>query len=124
MIYENPDLPEGFNANKAANLRFIEADATAKHMIATYQNGYEKFWQPPRVAGERALSRDETQQILNASPGIADILLDGGAFVAFIESAHPGALPERYHSAPYPLDGLTITGDLKSEWEVQEPEGV
>lgn len=119
-IYPDPDLPEGFEANKAANLRFKEANATAEKMILDYQTGYEKFWQPPRVYAERALTRDQMQQILNSSAAIADILQDGAGFVAFVQSAHPGALPERFHTAPYPMDGLTITGDIKPEWKEQD----
>ena len=120
MIYPDPNLPEGFDANKAANLRVKEANATADKLVSSYQDGYEKFWQPPRVYLDRALTADQVQQMLNADPaGFAEILADGSKFVEFVESAHPGQLPDRYHTAPYPMDGLTITGPIKDDWKEQ-----
>jgi len=127
-FYEVPAKSEVFDAAEAVRVRVIEAGNAADKMIRDWMNAYDKFWMTPLTHGDRALTKVQTQAMLDANKAlIGNILSDSAGFRNFLQAAHPdkigddNLIPDRYFSTPYDMDEtLTLTGDLKPEWEVQE----
>jgi len=126
--YPHDPKPESFDAVKAFNVRLNDSSNTAAKLLRTYIDGYERFWQTPRTHGERALSMEDVQAMLDVDPVIMmDLMNDGTAFVAFVQASHPDAVgteyfPTRYLTIPYVMDENGRLVSLKPEWEVQEEE--
>ena len=127
-FYNHEELTASFDANLNANLRSKEAGAIAEKLLRTYIDGYEKFWQTPRTHGERALSMENIQAMLDAAPAaMNEILSDGANFVQFVATTYPEQVgtdlfPDRYLSIPYEVDGAGRLVSLKPDWESQDPE--
>jgi len=127
-FYDHVDLPVGNDPNALANLRVKEANASAEKLLRTYRDGYEKFWQLPLTHGDRALSMDDAQAMVDAAPAIMnEIIADSQGFVAFVNSSHADKVgtdlfPNRYLSIPYEVDANGRFVSLKPEWDVQDPE--
>ena len=126
--YPHEPKPEGFDAAKAFNVRLKEAGMTAEKLLRTYMNGYDKFWQTPLTHGDRALTMEQMQQVLLQDPAIMnDLMTDGTAFVAFVQSSHPESIgtdyfPTRYLTVPYNMDEDGRLVSLKPEWEAPAEE--
>lgn len=124
--YPHDPKPESFDAVKAFNVRLNDSSNTAAKLLRTYIDGYERFWQTPRTHGERALSMEDVQAMLDVDPVIMmDLMNDGTAFVAFVQASHPDAVgtdyfPTRYLTIPYVMDQAGRLVSLKPEWEAQE----
>ena len=101
---------------------------TAEKLLRTYMNGYDKFWQTPLTHGDRALSMEDVQAMLDVDPVImVDLMNDGTAFVDFVQSSHPEAVgtdyfPTRYLTVPYNMDESGRLVSLKPEWEAPAEE--
>lgn len=126
--YPHEPKPEGFDATKAFNVRLKESSMTAEKLLRTYMNGYDKFWQTPLTHGDRALSMEDVQAMLDVDPVImVDLMNDGTAFVDFVQSSHPEAVgtdyfPTRYLTVPYNMDESGRLVSLKPEWEAPAEE--
>jgi len=124
--YPHDPKPESFDAVKAFNVRLNDSSNTAAKLLRTYIDGYERFWQTPRTHGERALSMEDVQAMLDVDPVIMmDLMNDGTAFVEFVQESHPDAVgtdyfPTRYLTIPYVMDQAGRLVSLKPEWEAQE----
>ena len=127
-FYNHEELTASFDANLNANLRSKEAGAIAEKLLRTYIDGYEKFWQTPKTHGERALSMENVQAMLDAAPAaMNEILSDGANFVQFVATTYPEQVgtdlfPNRYLSIPYETDEAGRLTSLKPEWEKENPE--
>ena len=127
-FYNHEELTASFDANLNANLRSKEAGAIAEKLLRTYIDGYEKFWQTPKTHGERALSMENVQAMLDAAPAaMNEILSDAGAFVTFVATTYPehvgtDLFPNRYLSMPYETDEAGRLTSLKPDWEEENPE--
>ena len=112
---------ESFSPIEHARNKIIRANQTQEGIIQQWQSAYEDFYGRNPGGGSRYTSQ-QMQQILAAMPFdvCRDIMSDSAAFVAFVESAKPGALEDKYKTPAFALtdDGTTITvGDLKSAWQ-------
>lgn len=127
--YPHEPKPEGFDATKSFNVRLKESSMTAEKLLRTYMDGYDKFWQTPLTHGNRALTMAEVQAMLDVDPVIMqDLMTDGTAFVAFVQSSHPDAVgteyfPTRYLTVPYNMDESGRLVSLKPEWAAPTEEG-
>jgi len=127
-FYNHEELTASFDANLNANLRSKEAGAIAEKLLRTYIDGYEKFWQTPKTHGERALSMENVQAMLDAAPAaMNEILSDGANFVQFVATTYPEQVgtdlfPNRYLSIPYETDEAGRLTSLKPDWEQENPE--
>jgi len=127
-FYNHEELTASFDANLNANLRSKEAGAIAEKLLRTYIDGYEKFWQTPKTHGERALSMENVQAMLDAAPAaMNEILSDGANFVQFVATTYPEQVgtdlfPNRYLSIPYETDEAGRLTSLKPDWEEENPE--
>jgi hypothetical protein len=125
-FYDHVDLPLSFDASAAANLRVKEGGATGEKLLRTYMDGYEKFWQTPRTHGDRAMSMADVQAMIDAAPVVMNqMMADGTAFVAFVQTSHASKVgtdffPTRYLTIPYEVDVDGRLVSLKPEWDVQE----
>lgn len=114
MTYEyNPQ----FNVSLYAKARVDGANAFRDSVVSLYLSQYKDFW---------LLNRDEVtvenmQSIIDELGLIAiAILQDAATFVAAIETAFPGSLDKKYHSAPYEYEvtaqGRIVLSELKGGW--------
>lgn len=118
MTYEIPD--EQFNATEVARNLAIAANQFRDDLVAKYQASYDEFWGLDR----RTVSEQQDTLDRLAIAGL-QILQDAAGFVAYLESAYAGSLPEKYHSTPYEYTleagPRIVLGELKAAW-VPEPE--
>jgi hypothetical protein len=127
-FYEVPVKSEDFDAADAVRVRVIEAGNAASKMIKDWMNAYDKFWMTPLTHGDRALTKVQTQAMLDENkPLIGSILSDSAGFRDFLQASHADKIgedkliPNRYFSTPYDMDeNLVLTSDLKAEWEASE----
>lgn len=128
MTYELPE--ESFDAVAALRTRVTAANQYREARARNYIAQYEAYWQLPITHGERGLSMEQMQAVLNAGQATAiQILTDAVKEVEFIVEQNPESLPEKYRSAPYERTVSQETGiqlvSLKPEWEVpveEEPD--
>lgn len=129
MTYQLPN--EAFNTNQAARNRVIKAQQFRDHIVQQYKSSYDAMWQTPRTHGDRALTMEQMQAVIDEmQPTMAEILQDSSAFVQFVVDTYPEALqddnplfPVRYTGSPYEYtvdqNRIQLTA-LKSEWEAQD----
>ena len=122
--------PEGFNSVKSFNQRVDYANAISSNIALLWREGYESFWQVPRTHGDKAVSMEDLQSVINEDQvEIGEILTDSNGFLSFIQANHPETLgddciiPDRYLTFPYFYTGeigsnITLTS-LKPVWDVQ-----
>lgn len=122
------DLPTPqFDAVEHASNRVLQANAFESLIVQQFKSLYHEFWgvsDPP--TGSR-FTVAEMQSILDAMPQSTaiDMMTDAAAFVIYISSAYPGAMPAKYGTAAFDYtigqNGITLTS-LKSDWETPEEE--
>ena len=127
MSTDYPVPDEGFNSNEHARNKVLRANQTQEGIIQQWKNAYEDFYGLSPNGGSR-YTPEQMQQTLAAMPfsTCRDIMSDSAAFVAFVDSAKPGALEDKWKSPAFEMtdDGSVITvGELKPAWQPQ-PEAV
>jgi len=123
--YPVPD--ERFNAIEHARNKILRANQTQTGIIQQWITAYEDFYGLLPDGGSQYTS-EQMQQILAAMPFTVcrDIMTDSAAFVAFVDSAKPGALENKYKTPAFEMldDGSMITvGDLRPAWQGATADG-
>jgi len=123
--YPVPD--ERFNAIEHARNKILRANQTQTGIIQQWITAYEDFYGLLPDGGSQYTS-EQMQQILAAMPFSVcrDIMTDSAAFVAFVDSAKPGALENKYKTPAFEMldDGSMITvGDLRPAWQGATADG-
>ena len=118
---------ESFNAIEHARNKILRANQTQTGIIQQWITAYEDFYGLLPDGGSQYTS-EQMQQILAAMPFTVcrDIMTDSAAFVAFVDSAKPGALENKYKTPAFEMldDGTSITvGDLKPAWQGATTDG-
>ena len=124
--YPVPD--ERFNAIEHARNKILRANQTQTGIIQQWKSAYEDFYGLLPDGGGSQYTSEQMQQILAAMPFSVcrDIMTDSAAFVAFVDSAKPGALESKYKTPAFDMldDGTSITvGDLKPAWQGATADG-
>jgi hypothetical protein len=133
MPFEVPT--EQFNALKHAIDKVNQANQFQESIKNQFINAYQSFWgvsgwEVPHPATQEMIfvgqgstyTVEQMQAILDVMPQTTaiNVLTDAAAFVAYLNTAYPNALPERYHTAAFDYtlseSGITLTG-LKSVWD-------
>ena len=117
--YPVPD--EQFNAIVHARNRIMRANQFHLSVLSDWLATYHDFYGLLPDGGSRYTTQ-EMQAIIDAMPAATarDIMADSAAFVAFVNTAAPGAITDKYQSPAFVMtdDGQTITvGDLRPEWQ-------
>lgn len=116
------DLPNaGFNAVEHATNKILRANQFEELVIQQFIAAYEDFWGLLPEGGSRYTTQ-QMQSILDSMPIVTaiDILTDAAAFKVYITTAHPGALPDKYHESAWDYtatqSGITLT-QLRPAWQ-------
>ena len=117
------EYTENFNTPLYAKARVDGANAFRESVINLYKNQYEDFW----LLNRDEVSAENLQSVLDELGSLAiAILQDAATFVTAIETAFPGSLPTKYHSAPYnytiSAEGRLVISEKKEDWLPVEPE--
>ena len=119
--YPVPD--EQFNAAEHARNKIMRANQFQQLVLEQWIATYLDFYGLLESGGSR-YTTPEMQLIIDAMPAATarDIMADSAAFVAFVNTAAPGAIADKYQSPAFVMtdDGQQITvGDLRPEWQPQ-----
>ena len=119
--YPVPD--EQFNASEHARNKILRANQFQQLVLSQWIDTYLDFYGLLPDGGSRYTTA-QMQAIIDAMPAATarDIMGDSAAFVAFVNTAAPGAIADKYQSPAFAMsdDGQTITvGDLRPEWQPQ-----
>lgn len=119
--YPVPD--EQFNAPERARNKIMRANQFQELVLEQWIATYLDFYGLLESGGSRYTTQ-EMQLIIDAMPAATarDIMADSAAFVAFVNTAAPGAITDKYQSPAFAMsdDGQQITvGDLRPEWQPQ-----
>lgn len=107
-----------------AKARVDGAKAFRQSVTQKYRDSYQDFW----LLSRSEVSVENLQAVLDElGPGLViPILTDAATFVGAINTAFPGELEEKFHSAPYAYtvtqEGRLVIGELKEAWQPEEPE--
>jgi hypothetical protein len=117
--YPVPD--EQFNAAEHARNKIMRANQFQQLVLEQWIATYLDFYGLLESGGSR-YTTPEMQLIIDAMPAATarDIMADSAAFVAFVNTAAPGAIADKYQSPAFVMtdDGQQITvGDLRPEWQ-------
>jgi len=114
---------EEFIASEHARNKIIRANQFQQLVLSQWIATYLDFYGLSQSGGSRYTTA-QMQQIIDAMPAATarDIMSDSAAFVAFVNTAAPGAIADKYQSPAFAMtdDGQQITvGDLRPEWRNQ-----
>jgi len=114
---------EEFIASEHARNKIIRANQFQQLVLSQWIDTYLDFYGLAESGGSR-YTTPQMQAIIDAMPAATarDIMSDSAAFVAFVNTAEPGAIADKYQSPAFAMtdDGQTITvGDLRPEWQPQ-----
>lgn len=112
-----------------------QANEYRNTLLERYRAGYEAFWQTPRTHGDRALTMEQMQAVIDtAQPTFQTILSDSAAHMADLQARYPAAfvkqegesepkVPARYTSSAYEYtldpNGRLVLSSLKPDWQAQ-----
>ena len=119
--YPVPD--EQFNAAEHARNKILLANQFQQFVLSKWIAVYLDFYGLLPDGGSRYTTA-QMQACIDAMPAetARDIMSDSAAFVAFVNTAAPGAIADKYQSPAFAMsdDGQQITvGDLRPEWQPQ-----
>jgi hypothetical protein len=113
--------------DEQASYKAFRANQTQDTIIQQWKSAYQEFYGLQPDGGSR-YAPQQMQQLIAAMPVSTCrlIMSVSAAFVAFVDSAKPGALEDKWKSPAFEMtdDGITIeVGELKAAWNSQ-PEAV
>jgi len=132
-------VESGFDQVAAANARIKDVDQSRTAMVTLWKASFDRFWQSPLTHGDRALTKEQMQAVLDSAPEMFnDVLNDSKAFLQFLSVNHPDVfvseddeeplVPERYTIGVYNMsvnDGKIVLGDLLDSWkDLEEQESL
>lgn len=134
MAFEIPQ--QKFDATDHARNKMLRANQTLEAFLRNYIQPFEDFWGVSGndqtidgvtkfVGNGSRYTTEEMQQIMDVigPADLVSLLTQAGAFIAFMEAAYPGMLPERYQQAAFNYtfgpSGIVL-GELNHFWSIPE----